>query len=142
MITSDYSEWREPEKPPFTIEDLVNAVKELMMQYHVSFDEALRHLQEKGIPYNQFLEVSGLKELIEGYLKELERQKKELTGKYSLHELLNRLEQELRRGSAVLEPLTSKLKDKNISQKLKEGLQQRNTSLLYNLDWQLSRLHN
>ena len=52
MITHDYSEWHEPEKPPFTIEDLVNAVKELMMQYHVTFDEALRHLQEKGIPYN------------------------------------------------------------------------------------------
>ena len=60
MITHDYSQWREPEKPPFTVEDLVNAVKELMMQYHVSFDEALRHLQEKGIPYNQFLKVSGL----------------------------------------------------------------------------------
>ena len=71
MITHDYSEWHEPEKPPFTLEDLVNAVKELMMQYHVTFDEALRHLQEKGIPYNQFLKTSGLQDLIQGYLDEV-----------------------------------------------------------------------
>ena len=76
MITHDYSEWHEPEKPPFTIEDLVNAVKELMMQYHVTFDEALRHLQEKGIPYNQFLKTSGLEDLIKGYLDETGEAKK------------------------------------------------------------------
>ena len=45
MITHDYSEWHEPEEPPFTMQDLVNAVKELMMRYHVTFDEALRLLQ-------------------------------------------------------------------------------------------------
>lgn len=142
MITSDYSQWHEPEKPPFTIEDLVNAVKELMMQYHVTFDEALRHLQEKGIPYNQFLKTSGLEDLIQGYLNELEKRKKEILEGYRLDKLLNELEQEIRRKGAELEQLASKLKDKDLSQKLRESLEKRNPSSLYSLDWQLSRLRN
>ena len=140
MITHDYSEWHEPEKPPFTVEELINAVKELMMQYHVSFDEALKHLQEKGIPYNQFLKVGGLDELIQGYLDELDRQKQEILEGHRLDDLLNKLEQEIRRKSAELEQNISKLKDKNLSDRLKEGLEQRNPSLLYTMDWQLSRL--
>jgi uncharacterized protein with von Willebrand factor type A (vWA) domain len=142
MITHDYSEWHEPEKPPFTVEELINAVKELMMQYHVSFDEALKHLQEKGIPYNQFLKVGGLDELIQGYLDELDRQKQEILEQHRLDDLLNKLEQEIRRKSAELEQNISKLKDKNLSERLKEGLEQRNPSLLYTMDWQLSRLQN
>ena len=142
MITHDYSEWHEPEKLPFTIEDLVNAVKELMMQYHVTFDEALRHLQEKGIPYNQFLKTSGLEDLIKGYLDELEKRKKEILEGHRLDKLLNELEQEIRRKSTELEKLAAKLKDKDISRKLEEGLQTRNPTSLYNLDWQLSRLRN
>src|ERR1035441_2056702 len=142
MITHDYSEWHEPEKPPFTLEDLVNAVKELMMQYHVTFDEALRHLQEKGIPYNQFLKTSGLQDLIQGYLDEVERHKKEILEGYRLDELLNKLEKDIRRKSTALEQLVSKLKDKNLSQRLEDALAQRNPSQMYNLDWQLSRLQN
>jgi uncharacterized protein with von Willebrand factor type A (vWA) domain len=141
LITHDYSEWHEPEKPPFTVEELINAVKELMMQYHVSFDEALRHLQEKGIPYNEFLKVGGLDELIQGYLDEIDRQKKEILEGNRLDSLLGRLEEEIRRRSAELEQAVSKLKDKNLSQRLKEGLEQRNPSLLYTLDWQISRLN-
>ncbi|HUO57506.1 MAG TPA: hypothetical protein VMV05_04955 [bacterium] len=140
MITHDYSEWHEPEKPPFTMEDLVNAVKELMMKYHVTFDEALRHLQEKGIPYNQFMKTSGLQDLIQRYLDELEKQKKEILENYRMDKLLNGMEQEIRRKSAELEQLVAKLKDKNLSQKLGDALQSRNPSPMYNLDWQLSRL--
>jgi uncharacterized protein with von Willebrand factor type A (vWA) domain len=142
MITHDYSEWHEPEKPPFTVEDLVNAVKELMMQYHVSFDEALKHLQEKGIPYNQFLKVSGLEELIQGYLDEIHRQRREILDQHRLDRLLSKLEEDIRRKSTGLEQLLSKLKEKILSQKLKEALEQRNPSLLYTLDWQLSRQQN
>ncbi|HEY5038236.1 MAG TPA: hypothetical protein VIJ93_04105, partial [bacterium] len=142
MITHDYSEWHEPEKPPFTIEDLVNSVKELMMQYHVSFDEALKHLQEKGVPYNQFMKVSGLEDLIQGYLDELDRQKSEILENHRLDDLLTRMEEEIRRKAAALEQLVSKLKDKTLSQKLKEALESRNPSSVYNLDWQLSRLQN
>lgn len=140
MITHDYSEWREPEKPPFTVEELIQAVKELMMQYHVPFDEALKHLQEKGIPYNQFLKVGGLDELIQGYLDEIDRRKKEILEGHRLDRSLNQLEQEIRRKGAELEQLLSKLKNKDLTQRLKEGLDQRNPSLLYTLDWQLSRL--
>lgn len=142
MITHDYSEWHEPEKPPFTIEELVNAVKELMMQYHVSFDEALKHLQEKGIPYNEFLKVGGLDELIQGYLDEIDRQKQETLTQYRLDDLLGKLEEDIRRKSAELEQLLFKLKDESLSKRLKEGLEQRNPSLLNTLDWQISRLQN
>jgi uncharacterized protein with von Willebrand factor type A (vWA) domain len=139
MITHDYSEWHEPEKPPFTVEELINAVKELMMQYHVSFDEALKHLQERGLPYNSFLKIGGLDELIQGYLDKIDQQKQDILGKYRLDDLLSKLEEDIRRKSLELEQLVAKLKDKNLSEQLSEGLKQRNPSLLYNVDWQLSR---
>lgn len=142
MITHDYSEWHEPEKPPFTLEELVDKVKELMMRYHVTFDEALRHLQEAGIPYNQFLKTSGLSDLVQGYLDEIARLKKEILEKYRLDRTLNQLEQEIRRRSAELEQLVAKLKNKDLSDRLSQALQDRNPSQLYNLDWQLSRLKN
>src|SRR5581483_5854317 len=133
MITHDYSEWHEPEKPPFTLEELVDKVKELMMRYHVTFDEALRHLQEAGIPYNQFLKTSGLSDLVQGYLDEIARLKKEILEKYRLDRALNQLEQEIRRRSAELEQLVSKLKNKDLSDRLSQALEDRNPSQLYNL---------
>jgi uncharacterized protein with von Willebrand factor type A (vWA) domain len=139
MITHDYSEWHEPEKPPFTVEELINAVKELMMQYHVSFDEALKHLQERGLPYNEFLKVGGLDELIQGFLDKIDRQKQDILEKYRLDDLLSKLEEEIRRKSLEVEQLVAKLKDKLLSQRLEDGLKQRNPSLLYTVDWQLSR---
>ncbi|HTA75941.1 MAG TPA: hypothetical protein VK791_02150 [bacterium] len=139
MITHDYSEWHEPEKPPFTVEELINAVKELMMQYHVSFDEALKHLQERGLPYNEFLKVGGLDELIQGYLDQIDKQKQNILEKHRIDDLLAKLEEDIRRKSLELEQAVAKLKDKNLSQQLAEGLKQRNPAQLYAVDWQLSR---
>src|ERR1700677_4534282 len=139
MITHDYFEWHEPEKPHFTLEELINAVKDLLMQYHVSCDEALKHLQERGLPYNEFLKVGGLDELIQGYLDKIDRQKQDILSQYRLDDLLSKLEEDIRRKSLELEQLVAKLKDKNLSEQLSEGLKQRNPSLLYNVDWQLSR---
>ncbi|HVM33549.1 MAG TPA: hypothetical protein VMU88_10475 [bacterium] len=140
MITHDYSEWHEPEKPPFTVEELISAVKELMMQYHVSFDEALKHLQEKGIPYNQFLKVGGLDELIQGFLDKIAADRQALLDAHRLDELLNQLEQDVTRRSLDLQRLMDKLKDAKLSQKLEGALAERDDSALYNLDWQLARL--
>ena len=139
MITHDYSEWHEPEKPPFTVEELINAVKELMMQYHVSFDEALKHLQERGLPYNEFLKVGGLDELIQGFLDKIDQQKQDILSQYRIDDLLTKLEETIRRKSIEVEQLMAKLKDKLLSQRLDDGLKQRNPSLLYTVDWQLSR---
>src|SRR5665213_4257055 len=112
MITHDYSEWYEPEKPPFTVEDLINAVKELMMHYHVSFDEALKHLQERGLPYNEFLKVGGLDELIQGFLDKIDKQRQDILGQYRVDDLLSKLEEKIRRQSPEVEQLVAKLKDK------------------------------
>ncbi|HET9869088.1 MAG TPA: hypothetical protein VFR02_01145, partial [bacterium] len=139
MITHDYSEWHEPEKPPFTVEELVEAVKELMMQYHVSFDEALKHLQEKGIPYNQFLKVGGLEELIQGFLDKIELERSKLLDGHRLDGLLTRMEEDFRRRSKELERLFDKLQDDKLQKRLDDALQSRDASALYNLDWQLSR---
>ncbi|MGH7739552.1 MAG: hypothetical protein ACREL1_05345 [bacterium] len=139
MITHDYSEWHEPEKPPFTVEDLIGAVKELMMQYHVSFDEALKHLREKGIPYNEFLKVGGLDELIQGFLDKLDDHRQKILEAHRLDGLLSSLEEDIRRKSVELGRLLDKMKDPQLSQRLQEALETRDTSALYNLDWRLSR---
>jgi uncharacterized protein with von Willebrand factor type A (vWA) domain len=139
MITHDYSEWHEPEKPPFTVEDLVGAIKELMMQYHVSFDEALKHLQEKGIPYNEFLKIGGLDELIQGFLDRINNDRQKILENNRVDDLLSKMEEDVRRKSAELQSLLEKLKDPKLTKRLEEGLQSRDPSSLYNLDSQLSR---
>jgi len=139
MITHDYSEWHEPEKPPFTVEDLISAVKELMMQYHVSFDEALKHLQEKGIPYNEFLKIGGLDELIQGFLDKINGDRQKILENHRLDDLLSKLEEDVRRKSAELQNLMEKLKDAKLTKRLEDSLQSRDPSSLYNLDSQLSR---
>ncbi len=139
MITHDYSEWHEPEKPPFTVEDLISAVKELMMQYHVSFDEALKHLQEKGIPYNEFLKIGGLDELIQGFLDKINDDRQKILENHRLDDLLSKLEEDVRRKSAELQSLMEKLKDAKLTKRLEDSLQSRDPSSLYNLDSQLSR---
>src|SRR5271170_1698727 len=120
MITHDYSEWHEPEKPPFTVEELINAVKELMMQYHVSFDEALKHLQEKGIPYNEFLKIGGLDELIQGFLDKISGERQKILENHRLDDLLSKMEEDIRRKSMELEQLLEKLKDPKLSKRLKD----------------------
>lgn len=139
MITHDYSEWHEPEKPPFTVEELVNAVKELMMRYHVPFDEALKHLQEKGIPYNQFLKVGGLDELIQGFLDQLDQKKQDILGRHRLDDLLSKLEEEIRRKGAELDQQIAKLKDEDLLMNFRNDLQHRNPSQLYTLSWKIAR---
>src|ERR1700679_2828933 len=139
MITHDYSEWHEPEKPPFTVEELINAVKELMMQSHVSFDEALKHLQEKGIPYNEFLKIGGLDELIQGFLDKINNDRQKILENNRVDDLLSRMEEDVRRKSAELQSLLEKLKDPKLTKRLEDGLQSRDPSSLYNLDSQLSR---
>jgi uncharacterized protein with von Willebrand factor type A (vWA) domain len=139
MITHDYSEWHEPEKPPFTVEDLVGAIKELMMQYHVSFDEALKHLQEKGISYNEFLKIGGLDELIQGFLDRINNDRQKILENNRVDDLLSKMEEDVRRKSAELQSLLEKLKDPKLTKRLEESLQSRDPSSLYNLDSQLSR---
>ncbi len=139
MITHDYFEWREPDEPPFTMQDLVDAVKDLMMQYHVTFDEALRHLQERGIPYNQFLKMSGLEQLIQGFKNELQKQKSALLDQYRLDELLTRLEEEIRRAKTSLDQISSKWKDKSLRDQLQDSMGRRDPSSLFGMDWKISR---
>ena len=139
MITHDYSEWHEPDEPPFTMQDLVDAVKELMMQYHVTFDEALRHLQERGIPYNQFLKVSGLEQLIQGFMDEIQKQKSAILDQYRLDELLARLEEDIRRAKTSLDQMSSKWNDADLRKRLREAMENRDPSSLFNMDWQVSR---
>jgi uncharacterized protein with von Willebrand factor type A (vWA) domain len=111
-----------------------------MMQYHVSFDEALKHLQERGLPYNSFLKIGGLDELIQGYLDKINDLKQQILEQHRIDDLLSKLEEDIRRKSLELEKLVAKMKNKELSERLKEGLILRNPSLLYTVNWRLSRL--
>ncbi len=139
MISHEYSEWKEPEKPPFSVEDVVNTVKELMMRYHVSFDEALRALMERGLPYNQFLKVNGLDELVKGFLDSLQKMKDEIREGHRLDQTRGKVEEELRRKAAEVARLLGKMKDDRPLGKFKESVERSDIPGLFQLDWMLSR---
>ena len=139
LISHEYSEWKEPEKPPFSVEDVVNTVKELMMRYHVSFDEALRALMERGLPYNQFLKVNGLDELVKGFLDSLQKMKDEIREGHRLDQTRGKVEEELRRKAAEVARLLGKMKDDRPLGKFKESVERSDIPGLFQLDWMLSR---
>lgn len=70
MIVHQYGEWQEPEQPPFTVEDLVAAISDLMLRANVTLDEALKALLQQGLPLGQLLQLNGLDALLERLLSQ------------------------------------------------------------------------
>ena len=54
MIIHQYSEYEEPERPPFTLQDVIRAITDLMIRHGLKFGEALQSMLERGLPLNFF----------------------------------------------------------------------------------------
>lgn len=146
MIVHEYSEWHEPEKPPFTMEDVVKAIQDLMMRAHVTLDDAMRMLLRRGIPMNAFLQVNGLEELIEKLIHELEALKQADRERFDLNDLLGRerrtlgrlgdaIERDLQRDQSGLDAFRKQRRAVDRSGQGAEG----NLYHLLDLQWRLSR---
>lgn len=83
MIIHRYSEWREPEKNPFDIEDLISAAQDLMMEHGVSFNQALAHLLREGAFSKPLFQASGLEELFEEFQQRIKDLREELRKKFN-----------------------------------------------------------
>jgi uncharacterized protein with von Willebrand factor type A (vWA) domain len=97
MIVHEYGEWHEPEQPPFTVEDVIKAIQEMMLKAHVSFDEAMRMLLARGLPFNAFLQVNGLDALLEELIGKLEALKEQMRQQYDMDGLLEREQERIER---------------------------------------------
>lgn len=139
MIVHKYFEWHEPEKPPFTVDDVVKAITEIMMRYHISFDEALRYLQMSGLNYNSFLNINGLDILLDALIEDLKKQKKQLQEKYDLNNLIEKENKLLQQSEDKLQKKLSKVKNKKFSTLFKELTNSKNLDALYHLKWLINR---
>ncbi|MBM3464971.1 MAG: VWA domain-containing protein [Armatimonadetes bacterium] len=136
MIVHEYGEWHEPEKPPFTVEDVIKAIQDLMMRAHVSFDEAMRMLLARGMPMNSFLQVNGLDELIEKLIKQLEGMKQADRERYDLNGLIQRERAAMdRAGEAVDRGLERDARD--VFRKARQGGLAGALHRLLELQWKL-----
>ena len=139
MIIHKYFEWQEPEKPPFTMDDVVKAVTDMMMQYHVSFDEAIRYLQMNGLNYNSFLNVNGLDVLIDGLIEDLKNQKMQLQKKFDMDCLIKNEQKFLKQSEEELIQKLDKLKNKKFPVLFKELMDSKNLDALYHFKWLINR---
>lgn len=139
MIIHKYSEWHEPEKPPFTVDDVVKAITEMMMRYHISFDEALKYLQKSGLNYNSFLNINGLDILLDDLIENLNNQKKQLQEKYDLNTLIKKENEVLQQTEDKFLKKLNKLKNKTFSSLFKELSNRKNPDVLYHFKWLMNR---
>ncbi len=135
MIIHRYSEWEEPEEPPFTLEDVIRAASDIMLRYHVDFNEALRHMIDQGLPINQFLRDEGMDNILDEYIERVKRMKDDLHGAYNM-------EDDLRARRRSLFSLASQagdfLKDRDdIKKALDQATQSRSLADFYNVKWRI-----
>lgn len=97
MILHEYGEWHEPERAPFTVEDVIRAIQEVMLRASVSFDQALRMLLRQGLPLNAFLQVNGLDRIIGDLIEKLENLKERDRESHDLERWLRAESDDLRR---------------------------------------------
>ncbi len=142
MIFHEYSEWHEPEKPPFTVEDVIRAIQEAMLRHHVSFDEAMRLLMRQGLPLNSFPQVNGLDALIEKLLKKLDDLKASERKRFDLNGMVGRERQALANLGAQIERELARRGEKSALEafkRLRSGKRPGDTYRFVQLQWDLEK---
>ncbi|MDH5638595.1 MAG: hypothetical protein OEZ04_08895, partial [Nitrospinota bacterium] len=96
MIIHRYSEYEEPQRPPFTLDELIRAITDMMMRHGMNFDEAFRSILEQGLPINQFLRDDALDKSLDELISQVKESKDNLAKKYDFpgytHELQKRFQ--------------------------------------------------
>ncbi len=109
MIVSEYGEWQEPERPPFTMADVIRAVQEMMLKANVSFDEAMRALLQSGMPFNALVPVDGLEPFLTSLVAQLDHTLDDRRARFDLDGLVAREDAALTRLRKMLETEAGKV---------------------------------
>ncbi|HEB72931.1 MAG TPA: hypothetical protein ENI77_09970 [Nitrospirae bacterium] len=137
MIIHRYSEYEEPDKPPFTLDDVIAAITEMMMRHHVEFNEALQYLIDLGLPINEFLRDEELDHLLDEYIDKVGNMKDEIQQKYDFPGLT---EKQRARFSLLSEKIRKRIEnDPEFLEKLKEATGARRSSKLYEIKYDAMR---
>lgn len=139
MIIHRYSEYHEPEKPPFTVEDVIKAVTDLMMRASMSFQEALQHLMRQGMPFRSFLQINGLDELIDKLIGQLNDLKAQDEKRYDVNGLVDTKKRDLDRMQDELSKLLRGMGAQDAEKALRQMLKDKNLYQLHKLKWALAR---
>jgi len=137
MIIHRYSEYEEPHKPPFTLDDVINTITEMMMRYHIEFNEALSYLIDQGLPINEFLRDDELDHLLDEYINKVGKMKDEIKHKYDYPGLTKK---QRARFSLLSEKIRKRIEsDPEFLEKLKEAKGKRRSSKLYEMKYDAMR---
>ncbi|HEY3997830.1 MAG TPA: hypothetical protein VGO93_03120 [Candidatus Xenobia bacterium] len=139
MIVHRYSEYHEPEKPPFTVEDVIKAITEMMMRASMSFQEALQHLMRQGLSFRSFLQINGLDELIDKLVSQLEELKQKERERWDVNSLVEKKSKETQALQDELSKLLKQAKAGDAEGMLRQMLKDKNLYGLYKLKWMLTR---
>ncbi|HXE72086.1 MAG TPA: hypothetical protein VNO81_05455, partial [Candidatus Nitrosotenuis sp.] len=129
MIVCEYGPWREPEKPPFSVEELIAAAWEIMLRGHASFDEALRLLARRA---PGVLAAHGLEDLLAQLIQRIEELKEKERRTWDYEGFMKRQKQDLDR---LLGRLERDLGRRDL-RKLADLARGQNLVPLYRLRWQ------
>ena len=131
MITIRYSEYEEPEEPPFTLDDIVKAASELMLRFHIDFNEALKYLLEQGLPINEFLKSDDLDSVLDDFIEEVERQKEEIHSSLDIKGVIKREDKKLEDEEKILNDILKG--EPETTGVVREAVRNRSESAFYRL---------
>ncbi|MDH5478351.1 MAG: hypothetical protein OEY50_08470 [Nitrospinota bacterium] len=137
MIIHRYSEYEEPERPPFTIEDLIRSITEMMMRGGMKFDEALRKMLEHGLPINLFLRDDALDHILDDHIEQVKNAKEGLAREYDYPGYLDKLRERFNRHANNLADLTRQ--NPRFFETLKEAARNKSASIITELWWMADR---
>lgn len=133
MIIHRYSEYEEPERPPFTLEDVIRAITDMMMRHHVDFGQALQYLLERGLPINQFLRDDAMDEILDSFINQVEDEQRKLR---SRHDWRGLTEEQRRRLASAIDKLRKKMDDDpEFLANLREAERNRTVAKINALKW-------
>ncbi len=133
MIFHRYSEYEEPERPPFTLDDVIRTITELMMRHHVSFNDALRHMLENGMPLNEFLRNDGLDKILDDFIEQVEQLKQKIREGFDFSGFMDGQRNEY--DDAVSDAMELAKDNPELTEKLQEAADGQNVSDFYQLVW-------
>lgn len=84
-----FFEYRPPEEsfdPPFTIEDVLRSLQEIMMTYHVDFDEALRYARAQGLAFAAFLDLRDIQGVLQQWVQKIHQERRKIFKIWNLAE--------------------------------------------------------
>ena len=152
MITHRYGPYEPNQNPEdWNTDKLMSILSELLMRHDIGLEDALNELISRGLPVNLFLKEGGMEDLIDDFMKQLEKQQNQILDTFRLNKALSDTEHDIDKDAKTVQKELSEIKsiqkNKPLLTEFDQAVASRSYDQLFQLKWLfvkagLTRHHN